>query len=92
MLTPDTVIVHGGDLVSARLGEETAMLDIDSGNYYILDDVASVIWEGLARETTAAALCARLVELFDVPPDQCQADVLRFLQTLHGKGLVRIVE
>jgi hypothetical protein len=92
MLSPDTVIVHNGDLVSAPLGEETAMLDVDSGNYYILDDVASAIWEGLATETTPARLCAQLLERFDVTPAQCETDVMRFLDTLHGKGLVRIVD
>lgn len=91
MLSPDTVIVHGGDLVSAPLGEEIAMLDIDSGNYYILDDVAAAIWEGLATETTPARLCAKLLELYDVAPARCEADLLHFLQILHGKGLVRIV-
>jgi hypothetical protein len=46
----------------------------------------------IATETTAAAVCAWLLERFDVGPEQCQADPLRFLHSLHGKGLVRIVE
>jgi hypothetical protein len=91
MIAPDSMVVRTGDLVTAPLGEEIAMLNIDSGTYYVLDDIAAVIWASLGSPTTAARLCAILQARYDVAPRQCEADVLQFLQVLHGKGLIQIV-
>ena len=37
---------------------------------------------------TAADLCRRLQGEYDVAPEQCERDVLRFLHDLHARGLV----
>jgi hypothetical protein len=92
MIDPHSRLVRTGDLVTAPLGDETAMLDLASGSYYILDDIAAVIWASLQTPTTAAQLCAALQQRYDVTPSQCEADVMPFLQALHGQGLVRIVD
>jgi hypothetical protein len=87
----DVALQRSEELVSAPLGRELAMLNIDSGKYYVLDDVAAFVWERLAAPSTAAQLCAALQSRFEVTPAQCEADLLPFLQALHDKGLVRIV-
>jgi predicted phage gp36 major capsid-like protein len=87
----DVPLCRSEDLVSAPLGREIAMLDIESGSYYILDDVAAFVWERLAAPATLAELCGALQTRFDVTPAQCEADLRPFLQALHEKGLVRIV-
>lgn len=91
MLGPNSIVVRDASLVFAPLGEEIAMLDVDSGNYYVLDDVAAAIWESLADETTCSRISATLIARYEVPPAQCEADVLKFLETLHAKGLINIV-
>ncbi len=92
MLGPESTVVRTGDLVTAAVGDEIAMLNIDSGSYFVLDPIAAAIWERLQAPTTPARICDDLQARYDVAPAQCQNDVLSFLRNLHGKGLLRVVE
>jgi hypothetical protein len=87
----ETLVVRSDAVVSAPMGNEVAMMDMDSGKYFVLDEVASVIWEQLLQPIRPAALCASLLDSYDVPAEQCHAEVLSFLQKAYAKGLVRIV-
>ena len=76
--------------VSASLGEALAMMDIDAGTYYVLDDVAATVWSRLAEPTTVADLLAALQSSYDVEAERCEADVLPFLSQLRERGLVHV--
>ena len=65
------------------------MMDIDAGKYYLLDGVASTVWERLAEPTAVGDLVTGLCERYDVTPERCEADILPFLTQLHEKGLVQ---
>ena len=66
------------------MGEEVAMLDMESGKYFVLAEVAASIWERLSEPVRPA-------DLYEVSLEQCRAEVLAFLENAHAKGLVRIV-
>jgi hypothetical protein len=89
VIEPSTVLRRTDDHVSASLEESLVMMDIDAGKYYLLDDIASFVWDRLAAPTTVADLVGDLCSRYDVSAAQCQADVLPFLTELHEKGLVR---
>jgi hypothetical protein len=74
--------------VSAPLDEHLAMMDIDAGKYYLLDDVASFIWTRLSTPTSVEDLVTELSARYDVSAARCEADILPFLTQLHEKGLV----
>jgi Coenzyme PQQ synthesis protein D (PqqD) len=74
--------------VSASVGEAVAMMDVDAGKYYVLDDAASFIWERLREPTSIDELLTDLQKRYEVTPERCEADVLPFLRDLHAKGLV----
>jgi hypothetical protein len=74
------------------MGSDIAMMDMDSGKYFVLHEVAAFIWEKLAQPVSVSDLCAALMKHYDVSADQCAADVLPFVQNAHDKGLVRLVE
>ena len=92
MISRDAVLVRTGDLVSAPMGDELAMMDMETGTYFVLDEIAAAIWEQLEQPTRVSALCSALQSRYDVSASQCEADVLPFLQNLHAKRLVRLVE
>ena len=88
MIARTAVLRRSGDHVSAPLEESLVMMDIDAGRYYLLDDVAALVWERLAQPTPVPALIGDLCARFDVTRERCEADVLPFLTQLHEKGLV----
>lgn len=64
------------DHVMARqVGDETVILDLDSGVYYGLDAVGSRFWQLLAEGGSAASARDRLLEEFDVEPARLDQDL-----------------
>ncbi len=90
MITPTTPLVRDPSLISASLGEEIAMLHVQSGRYFFLNGVAAAVWERLEAETTPADLCAALVERYDVSPTQCESEVLSLLGDLLDREMIRV--
>jgi hypothetical protein len=48
VITADTVLVRNDSLVSAPMGSDIAMMDMDSGKYFVLQEVAAFIWDTVA--------------------------------------------
>jgi hypothetical protein len=88
----DTLLVRSDGVVSAPMGDGMAMMDLESGQYFVLTEVAAEIWDRLAEPVPVSALCAALAGVYDVSPEQCRDEVLSFLETTHAKGLIRVVE
>ena len=89
MIKSSTVLRRTDEHVSAPLDETLVMMDIDAGKYYLLDDVASVVWERLETPTPVSDLVSELCSRYDVTSERCEADVVPFLTELHEKGLVQ---
>jgi len=90
MITPTTRLVRDPDLISASLGDEVAMLHVDSGRYFFLNDVAAAVWEHLEQPATPAVVCATLTARYDVSPSQCESEVITLLGTLLDRGMIRL--
>ena len=75
-------------VLARRLGEETVLLDLDSGSYFDLDETGSRIWESLAAGEAPAALAAALAREYDAPVERVTADVAALVDELARAGLV----
>lgn len=78
-------------IVQSQIGEEVVMLDMESGFYFGLNSVASVIWgllvEGIGFET----LIDQLMAQFDVERSVCEADTRELLDQMLEKNIIRKV-
>lgn len=90
MVKLDSVVAQSPDQVSAEVDNEVVMMSVEKGLYYGLDEVASHIWRALAEPQTPRALCAALVQEFDVESDECEKDVLELLEELAKQDLIVI--
>jgi len=79
------------DVLDSEIDGETVMLSIDSGRYFGLNGVGSVIWQLLREPRSIDQICGTLVERYDVKPDACTAEVTRFLEHLVGAGIVLVI-
>lgn len=89
-ISRDHVVRRSDDVVTAPLGEDLAMMDVDAGTYYVLDDIAHYVWASLAESRRVGDLLVDVLARYDVTPERCDADVLALLDRMHGKGLVRV--
>jgi coenzyme PQQ synthesis protein D (PqqD) len=89
-LNPGTIVVASREQVSSDLAGETVLLSMKTAHYYGLADVGARIWSLVQEPVSVAAICDTIASEYDVSPERCQADVLRFLQELAQHGLVEV--
>lgn len=85
----DPLYARAAPLLEAEIDEEIVGLDREQGEVFGFNAVASTVWRLLDQPKTAEDLCLRLVESYDVPPDQCAADVAELLDQLMEMNLVK---
>ena len=76
--------------VSTELGNEVVVLGADAGLYFGLNEVGARIWALVQQPMRVASICETIGKEYDVAPDRCQADVLRFLDDLATQGLIEV--
>jgi hypothetical protein len=78
-------------VVFQRTGDETVLLNSQTGVYYGLNGVGSRIWELLAEGKNLKTICECLKAEYKVSPEALQMDALRLVQELQAKGLLEVV-
>jgi hypothetical protein len=87
-ITSNSVICRNNELVFQDIDGEVVMMDNVNGSYFGLDAIASRIWELIISPMSVTELVEVLTTEFDVDAQQCEADVLDFLNNMVEKGLV----
>ena len=75
-------------VVTRQVGDETVLLNLESGTYFGLDPVGSRFLELLRVESVLAAVIARMLEEFDVTEARLEADLLRLSEEMLASGLL----
>ncbi|MCW3848244.1 PqqD family protein [Sphingomonas sp. LB-2] len=89
-LTDTSIAARADNKVAADLGEQTVIMDIESGYYFQLNQSGAAIWGQLETPMALAEICARLKARFEVDAQTCRAEVGEFLELMRDKGLVTI--
>ena len=84
----DTKLKIPTHVMSRLVGDETVLLNLETGLYFGLDGVGQVIWESVSAGENLRSAVAMIVAGFDVDEDQAAADVLAFAGTLVERGLL----
>lgn len=90
MLDASSILKRSTEQVSCNLDEEVAILDMEKSRYFGLAGVGAHIWLILEKPCSVEAICASVVEHFDVAPEVCRDDVLKFLGSLQAAGLIEV--
>jgi hypothetical protein len=75
-------------VMARQVGDECVILDLAKGTYYGLGPSGARIWQWIAEGATLDTICSRLVEEFDVAPQQARVDVVALVDSLRERGLV----
>jgi len=69
---------------------EYVLIDMLHNRFYTLDYIGSLIWNYLKQGFGIDNVVTRISNEFNVSMDQVKEDVIKFLETMAGKGLVKI--
>jgi hypothetical protein len=84
------MVKRAGDWLSSKVGDELVMMSAKQGNYIGLSPIGARIWEIIETPCSMDALCAQLVDEYDVTIEECRSDVRAFLDDLMSHGAVAL--
>lgn len=88
----DTVVVATANQVSADMGGDEVILNLDTGVYFGLDKVGARIWALLAEPHPVASVLETLLAEYEVDRSQCMADLQELLESLAEAKLIEVRE
>ena len=86
----ETKISRASGFVTAPVNSELIMLNVEEGAYYSLDPIAAEIWGLIESPAAVQDIVAALQTRYAVSLEECQADVLSFLEKLYKDRMIRI--
>ena len=89
MKLADKLIVSP-QVVARQVGNETIILDLESGNYFGLDSVGARVWQLIEAGKSLAAVRDTMVEEYEVSLDVLERDVLALAGDLVEKKLISV--
>ena len=75
--------------IGEQLGEEMAILNVETGIYSGLKGVGVDVWKLLERSPTLAEIVEHITCEYEVDESRCRADVLALLGQLQEARLVK---
>jgi hypothetical protein len=93
---PDIAVSHDSIVtvtqmqVSCEVNGETVILHFDSGNYFGLNDVGTLVWNMIGQPRRVSDLRDAIVHEFEVEPERCERELLNLLAELSERGLIEV--
>jgi coenzyme PQQ synthesis protein D (PqqD) len=69
---------------------EAIVLNMKSGLYFGMDEVAALIWNFVQKPHTVAEIREAILHEYEVDPQICEQDLVSFLHGLQSAGLIEI--
>ena len=75
-------------VATRKIGDETILLNLQTGTYFGLDAVGSRFLELLEQYGSISVAHRTMLEEFDVQSQTLEADILRLVEEMRSKGLL----
>lgn len=89
-ITLKSLVVVAKDMVSCDLQGETAILNLNDGVYYGLDEVGTSIWNLIQTPITVEKILNELLKIYDVEKEKCQSDLYELMNDMAEKGILEV--
>ena len=88
MIDPGACPKRRERVLKKRVSDTSVLLDIETGQYYKLNDTGDQIWDLSDGTRPVSEIVAAICQGFDAEPGSIESDVLDFLKDLTSEGLV----
>lgn len=85
-----SIISAAKEQISSDLGKEAIILNLKSGMYHGLNEVAAQVWDIIQQPKAVKEVKAMLLEEYEVDIQQCDRDLKDLLGELTEAGLIDI--
>ena len=88
----DTRVHKPEHVAHNRMGEESVLLNLRTGEYHGLNPTATTMFERLLEHGRPGPAAAAVAEDFEASPDEVLSDVLELCAGLVDRGLIETVD
>ena len=89
-LNLDNVVTKNMEIDDNDLDGEKVMMNLDKGQYFIMNEVGSRIWEIIETPLSVKEVISKLREEYEVDEETCTETVLEFLESLNKDELIEV--
>lgn len=87
-MEPTTIVKRAEGVLSTNIDGEAVLMTVESGNYFSLNPVGSVIWSLLEKPTSLESVQEILLDRFSGDREAILSGSRAYLQDLTTRGLV----
>lgn len=89
-ITLDTIISLHQDIYTQEIGQETILLDLQSGFYFGLDPVGTRMWQLLRQHGALRPAYETLLKEYNVEPERLETDLIALTTKMIDRGLASV--
>lgn len=86
----DTIINKNLEIDDTDLDGEKVMMNLDKGEYFMMNEVGSRIWEIISEPINVRRIIDTLCSEYEVDEETCKDTVVEFLGRLNNAELISI--
>ena len=86
----DTIINKNLEIDDTDLDGEKVMMNLDKGEYFMMNEVGSRIWEIINEPMNVKSIVDALRSEYEVDEETCKDTVIEFLGRLNNADLISI--
>ena len=86
----DTIINKNLEIDDTDLDGEKVMMNLDKGEYFMMNEVGSRIWEIISEPINVRRIIETLRSEYEVDEETCKDTVVEFLGRLNNADLISI--
>lgn len=90
MMTLETRVSVPKEVLCRDLGTEAVLLELQSGQYYGLDETGLRMWSLLQHHGQVGSVFRVLLDEYDAEQEELRSDLMAFVDLLHTRKLLDI--
>ena len=90
MLEKSNIIYRNDEILINEVDGETVMMSIENGTYYGMNPTGNFVWNILNQERSIEEIVNKIIETFSLTEDQCNSDVLPFIQSMIDEKIILV--
>ena len=87
-ITNDTKFKTAENIAWRNVNDEIVILDLKSGEYFTLNDVAQCIWKSITDEKSVEEIKVKIIDEYDVSHEKADRDFEVFITGMIEQGLL----
>ena len=82
----------GKDVLMEKVGDEAILLNLNTENYFALDEVGTRIIATLQESDSVTQAVRKLVRIYEVDESKLTSDAIRLVEECEQNGLLQVTE